>query len=564
MVRIRTLCTAAIKISRPALVLTLFVALMGLSGCAGKTGTGDADGFALTVLHTNDSHSTYGGYTEKGLMCYAAICEDGSGGSVRLQQAVRAVRRDIPDALFLDAGDVFQGSLFWALHKEKMPAQIMDRLGYEAVIPGNHEFDDGCPPFLRHVDALQTPMLAANLSFSGTFADSAAKIRPYIIVERNGRSIGIVGLVTSEVPTLAAPCTEAVFADEHESLQAAVRELSAKGVNIIIALTHIGLENDRRLAQTVDGVDIFVGGHSHSLLANTQPKAEAVYPIVEKTPSGDPVLVVSAGSTTSYLGKLDARFDDDGILVAWQGDAIPMNDATLAAMNAPARDEEMLTILEEFVVPVRAMMESGIGSILVAGKDGIPLEDPNVRECRKDECLTGNVVTDALRAQVFKDTPHIVLMNGGGLRASLPGGSVTPADILDTLPYRNTPYAAQLDGATIRAALEHGVSTYGEGEGRFLQVAGLRYAFDPALPPGQRVTSVDVQNTAGRWQPLDPAAKYPVITVDFIAKGGDGFSMLTNADWRESDILIDDAVRIHLEKNSPLRPTLEGRIRIGR
>ena len=136
--------------------------------------------FTLSVLHTNDTHSVFGGTTDKGLTCYAAMCEGGRGGYVRLDQAVRAIRKDNPDALFLDAGDIFQGTLFWAQHKERMPIALVDRMGYQAVIPGNHAFDDGWPTWLRLVDALKTPVLAANVSFDPR-PDSPAvdKILPY-------------------------------------------------------------------------------------------------------------------------------------------------------------------------------------------------------------------------------------------------------------------------------------------------------------------------------------------------------------------------------------------------
>ncbi|MCL1985131.1 MAG: metallophosphoesterase, partial [Betaproteobacteria bacterium] len=244
----------------------------------------DAD-FTLSVLHTNDTHSAFGGTTDAGLICYAAMCEGGRGGYVRLDQAVRAVRRDSPDALFLDAGDIFQGTLFWFRYKERMPMALVDAMGYQAVIPGNHEFDDGWPAWLRLVDALKTPVLAANISFDPRPDSPAAdKIHPYIILERNGRKIGIVGLITEETPEKSNPGPGISFGSAKKALEAAVKELTAQNVHIIIALTHLGLENDRLLARTVDGVDIIVGGHSHSLLSNHDKKAEGPYPIVEKTP----------------------------------------------------------------------------------------------------------------------------------------------------------------------------------------------------------------------------------------------------------------------------------------
>jgi len=549
-------------------VIVLLVMLVLVPACSQvKPGTSPAlpvAHFTLTVLHTNDIHSAYGGTTDKGLICHAAICEGGRGGYLRLDQAVRAIRQDRPDALFLDAGDIFQGSLFWVQHKERMPMALIDKMGYQAMVPGNHEFDEGWQTWLGMIKALKTPVAIANISFDPRpDSPSADTLHPFIVLERNGRKIGIVGLITEETPLKASPGPGIRFNDAKKALEAAIEKLAAEDVHIIIALTHLGLEEDRLLARAVDGVDIIVGGHSHSLLSNSHGRAEGPYPIVEKTPNGTPVLVVTASTACAYLGRLDVGFDENGIAREWRGDPILLDQAALASLGAPKPDAGLAKLIGDFAAPVQEMMTTRIGVINAAGREGMPLEEPNVTECRRVECLSGNIAADALRAIPFKEA-HIAVINSGALRASLPGGKVTPGNVMETLPFQNTAVMAKMPGSVILQALEHGIAKYGEGGGSFLQVSGMRYAFNPSRKPGRRISKAQVQDTNGQWRLLDNNAIYRVVTLDFLARRGDRFEMFAPLTWEESDKLASDALRIYLERHSPVEAMLEGRIAIQR
>ena len=517
--------------------------------------------YILTILHTNDTHSSFGGITDKGMTCYAAMCENGKGGYVRLDQAVRAIRQHTPDALFLEAGDIFQGTLFWTQHKERMPLALVDTLGYEAMIAGNHEFDDGEDTYLRMVNKLETPVLGANMSFRPGIAH---RVKPYTIVERAGHKIGIVGIVQPDTPALSSAGPDVQFGNAQAALQKAVAELESQGINIIVAITHLGLEDDKKIARQVNGVDVIVGAHSHSLLTNNpelQEKADGPYPVVEKTPNGEPVLVVTAYTACIYLGKLDVGFDSQGIVRSWQGEPIVLDDATLRAMNAPAPNAAMVRIVNDFAKPVTRLMSSQLGFIKTDLAEGLPLEKSSVKECRQVECLTGNIVADSLRTVSFDDV-QIVLLNGGSLRNSLPSGKVTAGHVIGTLPFQNTAVKAKMSGEIILQALEHGVSNYNEDEGRFLQVSGLRYAFAPARAEGSRITKVEVQGNNGQWQALDPKTTYVVGTQDYMAKGGDSFNMLKSLQWEEGDKLSNDVLRLYMEKHSPVEAKLEGRITV--
>lgn len=544
----------------------LFAILFLILACsrpdADKKPDAPSGDFTLTVLHTNDTHSHYGGVTDKGSTCYAALCEDGRGGYVRLDQTVRAIRKDTPDALFLEAGDIFLGTLFWGLHKERVPVAVLDKMGYQAITPGNHEFDDGWPRFLRMVEALKTPIVAANLTFAPSVRSPAvSSIRPFIVLERSGRKIGIVGITNPWTPETSLPGPEVNFGEAKQALEESIAKLAAEDVNIIIALTHLGLQSDKLLARSVNGVDIIVGGHSHTLLSNTDDKAEGPYPVVEKTPDGSPVLVVTASTACLYLGKLEIEFDDKGIARQWRGGPILLDQATLDALNAPEPDAELVKILNDFAAPAQKEMVTAIGVIKAKDRDGNPLEERSVKECRRVECLSGNIITDALRDAPFAEA-QVALVNGGVVRASLPGGTVTRGNLLDTLPFKNTAVMTEMSGAILLQTLEHGVSAHDHGDGRFLQVSGLRYAFKPSNKVGKRITQVEVQEKNGQWSPLSANAVYNVVTVEYIAEGGDEYAVLSKLPWNKSNKRLEDITRDYIERHSPLKIELQGRITV--
>ena len=514
--------------------------------------------FELTVLHTNDVHSMYGGATEKGTACYAAQCAGGTGGSVRLKQAVDTVRAAENNVVLLDAGDEFQGTLFYTKFKGDVAAEVLDALNYTAFTPGNHEFDDGCGEFRRFAERMHVPVLAANLTLP---AASGGKplTQPWIVVERQGRKIGIVGLVNEETPSLASPCKEAVFSSAEKALREAVAALKAKGVDIIIALTHLGLNVDCDLAGRVDGVDVFVGGHTHSLLSNTNPKAVGPYPIVKRSPSGEPVLVVTAASSCKLLGRIRIDFDDAGVARRWNGEPIVLDGRNVSAPP----DAKLAARLERYGAQLQSFIGQPVGKILLAGK--APGHEANLEEdahlCRVEECLTGDIVVDALLWGARDTGATAAFSVGGSVRSPLHTGVVTVGDLLTAMPFDNTLVVGDLTGKQVLEALEHGASGYADGAGRFLQVAGIAYSVEPAKPVGQRISAVSVRTKAGAWEPLRPEAVYRVATVDYAAEGGDGFTAFKNIKWQYTGRAHSECLRDYIAK-APVEIKPGGRITV--
>jgi 5'-nucleotidase len=266
----------------------------------------------------------------------------------------------------------------------------------------------------------------------------------------------------------------------------------------------VGLAKDREIAAAVEGIDVIVGGHSHTLLSNSVDGA-APYPVMV----GD-VPIVQAYAYSKYVGHLVLTFDEAGNVVSATGDTHVL-DASVA------EDKEIKARIAELAAPVEEMKAE------VVAESTAPI-DGTRETCRAMVCEMGVLVAEAMLDRVREQGIQIAIQNGGGLRASIDAGPVTMGEVLTVLPFQNTLATFQAKGATVLAALENGVSQVEEGAGRFAQVAGLTYAFDPAAEPGDRVPDVQVM-VDGAWQPLDPEAVYGIVTNDYMRRGGDGYRM---------------------------------------
>jgi 5'-nucleotidase / UDP-sugar diphosphatase len=528
---------------RKLMLLTsvLVLALVLATGAAAQD-----EEFELTILHTNDTHSHH----EPG--------SNGNGGVARQAAVQSQIIDEGGNVLLLDGGDRFTGTLFHQQYRGADQVQVMNALGYDAMTLGNHEFDDGDDVLAAFVDGVEFPVVTSNVDFSASEV-LAGKVQPYAVVEVGGRQVGIIGLVTPETPTISSPGEDLVFSDDLiGSTQAAVDALTEEGVNIIILVTHIGLDADREVAAGVTGVDVIVGGHSHSLLGNAYVASVAEYPVIVENANAEPVYIVQAGEYNTYLGRLDVSFDAEGVVTAAAGDAI-----LLSRYITP--DPEVEALVEELSGPIEELRATAIG----ATASELLVGDRTV--CRVEECALGNLITDALRAETGA---QIAITNGGGIRANIDEGEITIGDVLTVLPFGNLAATFELSGADVVAALENGVSalTVGEGgvvgrsgqSGRFPQVSGLRFTFDPTQEAGSRILSVEVLGENGEYAPIDPEATYTVASNDFMRRGGDGYEVFaTNAiDPYDFGKPLDQVLGEYLATLGDVTPTTEGRITI--
>lgn len=287
-----------------------------------------AQAVTLHVLHVNDTHSRIQSVTKTDSTCSDEDEANGAcfGGSARLKTAVDAARAaaGTDPVILLDAGDQFQGSLFFTAYSGQVEAEMMNRIGFDAMALGNHEFDLGDDALTRFADTLQAPLLAGSVDASGDAALAGQLSKP-LVLEVGGTRVGIVGATTPETPEISSPGPGVTFGDPARTVAADIASLTAEGVDKVIVLSHLGAPADIRLAETVPGIDLIVGGHTHTLFSNANPDAPFRYPHWVTGPDGGRVPIVSAGAYTRYLGHAVVTFDDAGHVTAVSGDTQPLD-----------------------------------------------------------------------------------------------------------------------------------------------------------------------------------------------------------------------------------------------
>lgn len=535
----------------------------------------------LVLLHVNDVHSHL-----DGLAKVATLVEE-----ARAQQ---------PQLLFLHAGDQFLGTLYFTVHKGLADAEVLNLLGVSAMALGNHEFDEGPKGLASFADIVNFPLLSANCDVSNEPL-LAGKIRPYVVLEVAGEQVGIIGLITPDTAWASSPGPNVTFTDPILAARSAVSDLSGRGVEVIILLSHLGWNKDITLAQSVVGIDVIVGGHSHTLPAeyptlvekkllnvNTATRGEleglpGIGPaiaqrIIEWREAKGPfqrvedllqvpgigparlaairdlasvrdeparTLIVQAGEYAQYLGQLSLSFDALGNVVAWEGKLLPTKDV-------PAHPG-----VEKKLAAFREAIETLKGKRI--GETQVYLEGERTK-VRSEETNLGNLIADAILWKAQPAGAQMALWNGGGIRASLPPGPITFGDCMQILPFGNYIVVLELTGEQILKALENGVSQVEGLKGRFPQVAGLRFVWDPSKAPGSRVEKVEVFRE-GSWQPLELQATYLLATSNFLAAGGDGYTMFLEAKNSWNLGFVDyEVLAEYVQAHSPVAPQVEGRI----
>lgn len=491
--------------------------------------------FSLTIMHVNDTHARVDKFP-------------------RLKTAVDTLRAESENHLLLHAGDVFSGTLYFTIFEGLADLEMMNAIGFDAMTFGNHEFDKGPEALEKFVKDAQFPFVSANIDFSKdpilnkyfhtTIVEAgegnSGNIYPAIVKNINGELVGIFGLTTEDTPSIASPGEHITFLDVKQAAEETVQRLEDLGINKIIALSHLGYTVEHQLAQEVDGIDVLVGGHSHTELP------EGV--LVEKD---EPTVIVQSGENLNNLGKVQVTFDENGVVQDYE--------ATLLPLENYEADPDLLAKVEEYQEEIDELMQ------VVIGETTVHLDGERA-DVRTRETNLGNLIADGMvwkMKQFFPETT-IALQNGGGIRASIDEGEITMGEIRTVLPFDNTLVAITLTGQELYEALENSVSQYPEHDGRFLQVSGVKFKFDPNQPAGQRVWHVEVLNQEGEYVPLDLEASFTVATNSFTAQGGDFYDSLKRAyeDGRMINIDIPDyeVLSEYIREFSPVSPQVEGRI----
>lgn len=495
----------------------------------------------LTILHTNDFHARFEPINKYDSTCKPRDNAEGKcfGGSARLISAIEAARAAATNPVILvDGGDQFQGTLFYTYYKGKLTAEMMNRIGYDAMTVGNHEFDDG-PEVLRgFVDSVQFPVLMSNADISKEpFLEG--RIAKSVVLERGGMTVGLIGLTPENTVELASPGPNVSFSDPVAAVQREVDRLTDAGITRIVVLSHSGYHVDLRVARRTTGVDVIVGGHSNTYLHASDPAADGPYP----TMIGG-TAIVQAYAYGKFLGALDVVFDGAGNLVSATGTPLLIDAGVEENPDVVAR-------LAEAAEPLDAIRNR------VVAETAAPV-DGGKTACRSGPCEMGIAVAEAMLERVRGQGIEIALQNGGGVRAGIDAGPVTMGEVLTVLPFQNTLSTFFITGAVLTEALENGLSQVEDGAGRFPQVAGIEVVYDPAAAPGSRVREVTVGGA-----PLDPEKRYGVVSNNYIRNGGDGYVMLRGAeDAYDFGPDVADVLAEYLAARIPFTPQVDDRVRV--
>ncbi len=495
--------------------------------------------FHLTILHTNDFHARFEPITKYDNTCGAEDNDAGKcfGGSARLATAISEARGRHENTILVDGGDQFQGTLFYTYYKGTLAAKMMNKMGYDAMTVGNHEFDDG-PEVLRgFMDALNFPILMSNADVTGE-KQLAGVMQKSTIISRGGERIGLIGVTPQNTDELASPGPYIVFYDPVDGVQTQVNLMRDAGVNKIVVLSHSGYLVDQRIAAETEGVDVIVGGHSNTYLHSDDEDASGPYP----TMVGD-TAIVQAYAYGKFLGELNVVFDEAGEIVSASGAPVIM-DASVA------EDDSIKVRITEAALPLNKIRNEVVG-------EAVEAIDGSSDTCRAGPCAMGIAMAEAMLERVKDQGIDIAMTNGGGVRSGIDQGEITKGEVLTVAPFQNTMATFRLTGAQVIEALENGFSKVGEDAGRFPQVAGMTVTYDASADPGARVRDVMIGGAA-----LEMDKLYGVVSNNYLRGGGDGYATFVDAaDAYDFGPDVADVLADYLTARTPFTPIVDDRIK---
>lgn len=530
--------------------------LLGLVACAGVLARG-AD-FTLTLIHTNDLHAHVEPVT-LGQRTY--------GGYARQATLIRQLLKTEPNPLLLNAGDTFQGTLYFNVYQGLADLAYMNRIGYQAMAVGNHEFDLGPGVLANFARRALFPLLSCNIDVSG---DERLRglIKPYTVITVGGERIGVIGATTPEAPTISSPGPTVKFLDLEASIKKSVAELSAQGINKIVLLSHLGFAVDQDVAKRIPGIDVIVGGHSHTLLGQftdpNLPKPEGMYPTLHLRANmkpedeqnegkiGGPIrvqvppdscLILQGWEWGKVLGRIRVRFTDKGYVAGWSFAQPILVDDTIGD------DQEIEGLIAAFKRPIEAARQQ------VIGRAGERINGD--REIvRKSESAMGDVIADAYLEATKPLGAELAFVNGGSVRGSLESGAINLENLVSVQPFGNGLVVLEVPGSVLLAAFEHGASGWERGEGMFPHVSsGVRLEYDMTKPNGKRLVSASVGGAK-----IEPSRTYRLAVNSFVAGGKDGYTMFVGLKRTDANILDLEALQSYVKTHSPIGSGVGGRV----
>ncbi len=491
----------------------LVVAVVIAASFAAMHGGHDRDGFV--IIHTNDTHCYYGDDGNLGFSTVASLKDQMESGG---------------KAVFLvDAGDFLQGNVYGALSKGEYSIDVMNMVGYDLGIPGNHDFDFTADVMLERVNALDYPLICANLTYRST---GESVFQEYMILEKGGYRLGCFGLLTpdTEAQVMRGYMGDMTVTDPVAAAERMVDTLQHSDVDYVVAIGHLGVDRSAtitsdELCSKVDGIDIFIDGHSHTEMEDGKVCDGSVQLIPSDT------VIASTGCFNKTVGIVKVS-DEGGISAKLHRDEA-------------YHDPEIVGEVERIHEEVDGELSHVIGStkIYLDGERG---------SVRVHETNLGDLTADVMRHLGDAD---VALISGGSIRTSIPPGEIIRHQVLDVNPFFNSLWMLEITGKTLRDVLEFSYSHHGEVFGGFMQVSGIELKFDPTKDVGSRIVSLQKDG-----KDIGGDDKLTLVLTDYLAQGGDGYTMFKDIPYE----VIGDLSNAVMKYFEDIGPITESTIKMGR
>lgn len=476
-----------------------------------------SDAAELVIVHTNDTHSQIDP-TDKGL-----------GGIERRKVLVDSIRAVHPDMVLVDAGDAVQGTLFFTLYGGEVEMKMMNELGYDYAILGNHDFDNGVGALARNLKLSDSQWITTNYDLAGSPLEQFFK--PYVIREVDGRKVGIIALNLDPEGMIAEGNYDGVrYLDAIKAANSTAWHLKHnEKVDAVVAITHLGYNevppSDRDIAAASEDIDVILGGHSHTVIRPGSGDEWVTNAV------GLPVLVTQNGKSGGYITEVTINLDS-------VGSALPHYRQISVDSRLDSRVDGRL---DSILAPYRKGVDDMMGKKIARSKVELSNEEWPLLNYLSDFCLE--------EARRLSGLPvDLALMNKGGIRRSLPKGDITQGQIIMMQPFDNRIVVEEIKGSDLAEAFDVMASRGGDGVSR-----GVEAVFDPQTA---KCTSITIDG-----KPLDPDRTYLVATIDYLANGGDYMKPLTRGAVRfKSDRVVYADLIDYIARAKTLRARTETRM----
>ena len=471
----------------------------------------------ITILHTNDIHGSY----EPAVATWETD-KPRVGGFVALDYYVNQERKNAERCLLLDAGDLMTGTPICDMKYDSAYGgalmAMMNTIGYQGWVFGNHDFDKGADNLRALMKIAKFPIFCANfVKDKQLFASE-----PYHIYNINGLRVGVIGITYDPMVGMASPekLDGFVSLDPIQTVNAIVPKIDDQ-TDLIIVLSHLGIENDRKLAENIKGVDLIVGGHSHTRL-DTPEKVNGV-------------LIVQTGSNCRNLGRIDLTVAGDSVM-AYNGKLIPLY------IKGITPDPQIAALVDSF----SAVIDKDYGAVIGQLKN-------RWENQYRSECNLGEWITDAMRDRMKTD---VAFVNSGGLRKSLDAGPITKMDISEILPFDNKIVTFDVTGGELIKIAAHNIGLETDSYQGSLQLSGMTYSW--SNHDGQpKVLDLKVNGI-----PVDPEKIYTATSIDYVAiTNADKYFSFSPQNIKQTDLGLTQLVTEAVQKAGVIEGKVDGRIK---